>query len=65
MAWVLITGTNWEYDNTLTTYGGVLGIRTNSDGSQVYVGVRVAGEDLSGKAIANRGELSKTYYDAQ
>ena len=78
MAWVTIPGSNsiWQYENTATaanTYpnsadgaNSVIanGIRTytkpgTSDTVQVYIRCRKAGETIE------RGELSKTYYDAQ
>ena len=67
MAWVTVPGsaTLWEYDNAATKYGGVLGIRTNTDGTECYVSCRKAGETLAGFGNVDRGELSKTYYDGQ
>ena len=78
MAWVTVPGSNsiWPYENTATaanTYpnsadgaNSVIanGIRTytkpgTSDTVQVYIRCRKAGETIE------RGELSKTYYDAQ
>ena len=78
MAWVTGPGSNsiWQYENTATaanTYpnsadgaNSVIanGIRTytkpgTSDTVQVYIRCRKAGETIE------RGELSKTYYDAQ
>jgi|TARA_A200000159_G_scaffold148480_1_gene156267 hypothetical protein len=78
MAWVTVPGSNsiWQYENTATaanTYpnsadgaNSVIanGIRTytkpgTSDTVQVYIRCRKAGETIE------RGELSKTYYDAQ
>lgn len=68
MAWVPILDKNgipigWDYDDTNTQYGGISGVRTNSNGNQVYVSIRRAGEDLTGFANSDRGELSKTYWD--
>lgn len=66
MAWVAITNnTDWEYDNAATKNGGVAGVRSSVFGQDVYVSVRKAGEDLSGDLIDDRGEISKTYWDAQ
>jgi hypothetical protein len=67
MAFVAVPGSGgiWEYDNAATKAGGVAGVRTNSDGTQVYVSVRKTGEDLTGFANSDRGELAKTYYDAR
>ena len=70
MAWVNILDGNtnpigWDYDNAATKYGGVAGIRTNGDGREVYVSCKRTGEDLTGFANEDRGELSKTYWDAQ
>ncbi len=73
MAWVTVTGSNnkWQYENTATasdTYsdanGSVSGgIRTFNRPSgvseKIYIKCRKTGE------TAVRGELSKTYYDAQ
>ena len=78
MALVTVPGSNsiWQYENTATaanTYpnsadgaNSVIanGIRTytkpgTSDTVQVYIRCRKAGETIE------RGELSKTYYDAQ
>jgi len=78
MAWVTVTGSNsvWQYDNAATisdTYpdsadgaNSVIasGVRTytkpgTSDTVQVYIKTRKTGETTV------RGELSKTYYDAQ
>ena len=78
MAWVTVPGSNsiWQYENTATaanTYpnsadgaNSVIanGISTytkpgTSDTVQVYIRCRKAGETIE------RGELSKTYYDAQ
>ena len=78
MAYVDISGSNniWQYDNSATisnTYpksadgaNSVIsgGIRTytkpgTSDTVQVYIRCRKKGETVE------RGELSKTYYDAQ
>lgn len=77
MAWVTVPGSNsiWEYDNAGTssysdapgTVSG--GIRTfthpNGNVQKTYVKVRKVGEDLTGLAVEDRGELSKDYYDAQ
>jgi len=63
---------NWEYDNAPADPGvgspyrdlwlkQTAGIRTNSDGNQIYTKVRRVGDSPA----ANRGELSKTYWDAQ
>ena len=78
MAYVTVPGSNniWEYDNTATianTYPDSAdganslianGIRTytkpgTSDTVQCYIRCRKAGE------TKERGELSKTYYDAR
>ena len=77
MAWVTVSGSNsvWEYENTATatnTYPDSAdganatisdGIRTFTfaDGNvqQIYIRCRKTGE------TTERGELSKTYYDAQ
>lgn len=65
MAWTSITNNpNWEYDNAATKYDGIAGIRTNTNGTEVYVSCRKAGEDLTGFANNDRGEISKTYWDA-
>ena len=78
MAWVTVPGSNnlWQYDNAATisdtypdsadgansTISG--GIRTytapgTSKVTKVYIKTRMTGETVE------RGELSKTYYDAQ
>lgn len=73
MAFVTVTGSNsiWEYDNAATasdTYSGATGtysggIRTYTKPGggtlKTYVKCRKVGETTL------RGELSKTYYDAQ
>ena len=78
MAWVDVTNSNniWEYDNAATvsaTYSDSAaganstvanGIRTytkpgTSDTVQTYIKTRKKGTTVE------RGELSKTYYDAQ
>ena len=78
MAWVDVPGSNsiWQYENTATaanTYSDSAagansvisgGIRTytkpgTSDTVKVYIRTRKKGE------TTERGELSKTYYDAQ
>mgnify|MGYP000106007755 FL=1 len=78
MAWVDVTNSNniWEYDNAATvsaTYSDsaaganstvASGIRTytkpgTSDTVQTYIKTRKKGTTVE------RGELSKTYYDAQ
>lgn len=77
MAWVVVPGSNniWEYDNAGTTSysdapGTVAsGIRTfnhpNGNVQKVYVRCRKVGEDLTGQAVEDRGELSKDFYDAR
>ena len=77
MAWVTVTGSNsiWQYENTATisnTYKDSAdganvsisnGVRTytkpGGGTTQVYIRCRKKGE------TTERGELSKTYYDAQ
>jgi len=73
MAWVTVPGSNgvWEYENTATgsdtytdangTYPGGVRTFTRPSGAteQIYARCRKAGETIE------RGELSKTYYDAQ
>jgi hypothetical protein len=73
MAWVVVPGSNsiWEYDNAATavdTYPDASGttasgirtfIPTGGTAQYTYVKVRKAGE------TAERGELSKNYYDAK
>ena len=77
MAWVSVTGSNgiWEFDNAATisdtypdsadganvTISGGIRTFTFADGNvqEVYIKCRKAGETTL------RGELSKTYYDAQ
>ena len=73
MAWVAIPNNpNWEYNNDPTDPGAtnalrgqwVLssnGVRQQKDGTQVYVQVRRVGDT----ADANRGELSKSFWDAR
>ena len=66
MAWVPIpNNTDWEYANASTKNGATAGVRTSTFGQEVYVSVRKAGEDLTGYANEDRGEISKTYWDAQ
>ena len=73
MAWVAITNNpNWEYNNQPTDPSNVAsslrplwlkqtsGIRTFK-GHEVYTQVRRVGDPPQ----ANRGELSKTYWDNQ
>ena len=70
MAWTAIpNNTLWEYDNAPPDPGGaqsalwakqVAGIRTNTDGSQVYTKCRKIGT-----LVVTSGELSKSYWDAQ
>lgn len=75
MAWntiqngVSLTPTSWEYNDAPADPGGgqsalwaesIAGIRTELDGTQLYVQCRLIGaldEDMS--------EISKTYYDGQ
>ena len=77
MAWVTVSGSNsvWEYENTATatntypdsadganaTISGGIRTFTFADGNvqQIYIRCRKTGE------TTERGELSKTYYDAQ
>lgn len=73
MAWIEVPGSNsiWEYDNAATisdTYSDsngtiALGIRSftpnGGNEQEVYIRCRKAGE------TAERGELSKNYYDAR
>ena len=77
MAWVTVPGSNniWEFENTATisdTYpdsadganvniSGGIRTFTFADGNvqEIYIKCRKVGETV------NRGELSKTYYDAQ
>ena len=79
MAWVEVPGTYhavsnthiWEYDNAATAASTYVdangttanGIRSftppNGTAQEIYVKVRKTGE------TAERGELSKTYYDAR
>lgn len=69
MAYVAITNNpNWEYDNSPPDPGGgesalwalqVAGIRTNTNGQEVYTNCRIVGTTV------DVGELSKTYWDAQ
>ena len=77
MAWVTVSGSNsvWEYENTGTatntypdsadganaTISGGIRTFTFADGNvqQIYIRCRKTGE------TTERGELSKTYYDAQ
>ena len=70
MAWIKITNNPlWEYDNNPSDPGGALtylwskqtaGIRTNTDGMEIYTNCRMIGE-----SVTTRGELNKTYWDAQ
>ena len=73
MAWVTVTGSDsiWEYDNAATasdtyedapgTYSGGVRTYTKPGGGtlKTYAKCRKTGE------TEVRGELSKTYYDAQ
>jgi len=77
MAWVTVPGSNsiWEFENTATvsdtypdsadganvTISGGIRTFTLADGNvqEIYIRCRKAGE------TTERGELSKTYYDAQ
>jgi hypothetical protein len=77
MAWVTVPGSNniWEFENTATisdtypdsadganvTISGGIRTFTFADGNvqEIYIKCRKVGETV------NRGELSKTYYDAQ
>ena len=77
MAWVTVPGSNniWEFENTATisdtypdsadganaTISGGIRTFTFADGNiqEIYIRCRKVGE------IVDRGELSKTYYDAQ
>ena len=77
MAWVTVPGSNniWEFENTATvsdtypdsadganvTISGGIRTFTFADGNvqEVYIKCRKVGE------TTERGELSKTYYDAQ
>ena len=73
MAWVVVLGSNgiWEYDNAATaadTYTDANGTTTSGirtfvtplgNTQYTYVKCRKAGE------TAERGELSKNYYDAR
>ena len=77
MAWVTVPGSNniWEFENTATisntypdsadganaTISGGIRTFTFADGNvqEIYIRCRKAGE------TTERGELSKTYYDAQ
>lgn len=73
MAFVNIpNNSNWEYDNNPSDPGATsalrslwlkqtAGIRTESTGSKIYTRVRKVGDGPN----ANRGELSKSYWDAQ
>lgn len=66
MAWVAIPNNpDWEYDNAATNAGGVAGIRTNSNGTEVYVKCRQTGFDFTGYANQDQGEIAKTYWDNQ
>jgi hypothetical protein len=72
MAWVTIPNNSyWEYDNAPADPGvgspyrdlwlkQTAGIRTNSDGSQVYTKCRIIGT-----TVGTAGEISKSYWDAQ
>ena len=77
MAWVTVPGSNniWEFENTATisdtypdsadganvTISGGIRTFTFADGNvqEIYIKCRKVWETV------NRGELSKTYYDAQ
>lgn len=73
MAWVTVPNSNgvWEYENTATasdtypdangTYSGGIRSFTRPNGvtEEIYARCRKVGETIE------RGELSKTYYDAQ
>jgi len=77
MAWVTVPGSNniWEFENTATisdtypdsadganvTISGGIRTFTFADGNvqEIYIKCRKVGETV------DRGELSKTYYDAQ
>ena len=73
MAWVTVPGSNniWQYDNAATssdTYSDANGTVTsgvrsftppNGNTQETYIKVRKTGE------TQERGELSKTYYDAR
>jgi hypothetical protein len=73
MAWTTITGSNsiWQYDDAATasdtypdangTYSSGIRTFTTPSGTvqKTYVSCRKVGETIL------RGELSKTYYDAQ
>jgi len=77
MAWVTVPGSNniWEFENTATisntypdsadganaTISGGIRTFTFADGNvqEIYIRCRKVGETV------DRGELSKTYYDAQ
>ena len=77
MAWVTVPGSNniWEFENTATisdtypdsadganvTISGGIRTFTFADGNvqEIYIKCRKVG------VTVNRGELSKTYYDAQ
>ena len=77
MAWVTVPGSNniWEFENTATisdtypdsadganaTITGGIRTFTFADGNvqEIYIRCRKTGE------TTERGELSKTYYDAQ
>ena len=77
MAWVTVPGSNniWEFDDAATisdtypdsadgenaTISGGIRTFTFADGNvqEIYIKCRKAGE------TTERGELSKTYYDAQ
>lgn len=74
MAWVAIPNTDWEYDTdawnnlpenrkeywnkTLSTFNN--GIRTNPEGTELYLRVRKVGD---GDPIYYESELNKTYLD--
>lgn len=75
MAWIAISGTDWEYDddayNNLPTNRQNFwdnqtdvtisnGIRTNQNGTELYLRVREAG---SSDTPYEENELNKTYYD--
>lgn len=50
----------WSYENTSTINGGVAGIRTNPDGTEIYV--ECVQTNHSGN-VPGTGEISKSFYD--